>query len=524
MLFNSLIFLFGFLPVAVLGYYAVAALRLEWLRLPFVIVMSLVFYGYWTPQYVILLLISTVGNYALGLLVARARTTVEAGGRNRVLRWLVGGGIVANLAALGYYKYANFFVDNIDWLFGTDTGLERILLPLAISFYTFQQISYVIEVGRGTIRPGGFVPYAAFVIFFPQLIAGPIVHFRELVPQLSARVRLDRMGQNILIGLVIFGIGLTKKTVFADTAALYATPVFDLAAAGAAVNAGAAWGASLAYTLQVYFDFSGYSDMAIGLARMFGVLLPINFHSPLRAGSITGLWQKWHITLGRFVRSYVMQPIATPLARWSAGRGHDRRTAHRYSVLLPMFLAMVVIGVWHGAGWNFALFGALHGFFMVINEVWTFRRRQRKAAPLPGWLTGVVDRGGGHVLTVVAFVFAVVPFRAETEAATGRMYAAMAGFGGGGDPVALLWPLGLAGFVVVAAGGLAIVFLLPNTQQIMRRIHPALDWALWQDSDTPPVRFIWRPTPVMMALGGVVLALGVVFILRGSTEFIYFNF
>ena len=492
---------------------------------PFLILISLVFYDYWTPQYVILLGISAVANYALGLWIAQ---TIDAGqDRRRVL--LVTLGVLGNLAALGYYKYANFLVDTLDALLGTGFAIERIILPLAISFYTFQQICYIVDIGRGTVWPGGFVPYVSFAVFFPHLIAGPIVHFRELTPQLVARPRLDRAVQSILIGAIIFGIGLTKKTVFADSAALYSSPVFDLAQAGGVVSAGAAWGAGFAYTLQVYFDFSGYSDMAIGLARMFGVLLPINFHSPLRAGSITGLWRQWHITLGRIVRTHVLQPMATLLTRWSAGRGHDRATGHRYGVLLPTFLAMVVIGIWHGAGWNFVLFGALHGTYMVINEAWSFRRRQRKAAPLPVWLTGVIDRGGGHVLTLLAFVVAVVPFRAASEAATWRMFAAMAGWGGdgGGDIGGLaadIWPLGLVGFGLTLGLGYLIVFIMPNTQQIMQVTLPALDWAQWAGVDHPPLRLTWRPTWLWAVLGGAVLCLGMVFILRGSTEFIYFNF
>ena len=518
MLFNSLIFIFGFLPLAVAGYYALAALRLEPLRLPYVVLISLVFYGYWTPHYVLLLSVSVIANYALGRGIGAARDV----GRQRLGSALVALGVIANLGALGYYKYANFFLQNLNHVLGTDLTLGRIILPLAISFYTFQQLSYLIEGGRGSFRPGGFFSYAAFVIFFPQLIAGPIVHFQELAPQLRPPPRLDRALQNILIGLVIFGIGLSKKTIFADTAALYASPVFDLAASGQAPGPGAAWGAAFAYTLQVYFDFSGYSDMAIGLARMFGILLPLNFHSPLRAGSISALWRRWHMTLGRFVRAYILQPLATPLTRWSAQRGHGRTTGHAYAVLLPTFFAMLAIGIWHGAGWNFVLFGTLHGSYIVVNEAWSFRRRQRRRKPLPAWLTGFVDRGGGHLLTLVAFVVAAVPFRAASAHTTATFYAAMSGFGaadGTGD-----WPLGATGLALVLAVGYIVVFVFPNTQQIMRRIGPALDWADWRNVDRPPLRLTWMPTPGWTILGGVVLGLGVAFILRGTTEFIYFNF
>ncbi|MDH5530635.1 MAG: hypothetical protein OEY05_11410 [Paracoccaceae bacterium] len=520
MLFNSLIFILGFLPVAVGGYYALAALRLEMLRLPFIILISLFFYGYWTPQYTILLTISTVLNYAFGRWIGDA----AAKGQYRIRSLLVTSGVVLNLLALGYYKYANFFLNNLNSLVDTGLTLDRIILPLAISFYTFQQIAYLVDVGRGTVKSGGFLSYVAFVIFFPQLIAGPIVHFQELVPQLIKKPRLDRALQNILIGLIIFAIGLTKKTVFADSAALFASPVFDMARDGTTPGLAAAWGAAFAYTLQVYFDFSGYSDMAIGLARMFGMKLPLNFHSPLRAGSISGLWQQWHMTLGRFVRSYVLQPLAAPLARWSANKGHDRKTGHRYSVMLPMFISMVVIGVWHGAGWNFVLFGALHGLYMVINEAWNFRKRQRKAKPLPAWMTTLMDRGGGHVLTVLAFVVAAIPFRAATEAATARMYGGMIGVGGDTSSLGDLWPMGLAGLGATVFIGYLIVFLMPNTQQIMKVVDPALDWARWSEITPPVVKICWRPTVFWTIIGGAILCLGIAFILRGSTEFIYFNF
>ncbi len=518
MLFNSLVFIFGFLPVVLAGYYLLAALRLERLRLLFIILTSLVFYGYWTPEYTVLFGISVTLNHLTGRAIATARD----GGRMSLAGWLVVLGVVLNLAALGYYKYANFFVDTLNAALGTEMILARIVLPLAISFYTFQQIAYLVDIGRGIVRPGGFLSFTAFVIFFPHLIAGPITQYQDLAPQLAARPRLDRALQNILIGLVIFGIGLAKKTIFADTAALYASPVFDAAAAGSVPGMLAAWGAALAYTLQIYFDFSGYSDMAIGLARMFGVLLPLNFHSPLRAGSISGLWRQWHMTLGQFVRVYILQPIATPLARWSARRGHDRVTGHRYAVLLPTFVAMLVIGIWHGAGWNFVIFGALHGAYMVINEAWTFRRRQRKRPPLPVWLTAPVDRGGGHVLTLLAFVVASVPFRAVDEATTARMWTGMLGGGGAALPEA--WPLGVAGLLTILAAGYLMVYLMPNTQQMMRNIYPALDWDQWDGVTEAPVRLVWAPTWPWMLAAGAVLCLGIVFILRGSSEFIYFNF
>jgi len=518
MLFNSFIFLLGFLPVAVAGYYLLVWLKLEVLRLPFLVIMSLIFYGYWTPEYTVLLAISVGLNYGLG------RWIIALPESSGLKRWLVILGVLGNLAALGYFKYANFFVDNLNAALGTGWHLETILLPLAISFYTFQQIAFLVDVGRGQVHPGGLIGYTAFVIFFPQLIAGPIVHFRELAPQLAERPRLKRALENILIGLIIFGIGLVKKTVFADTAALYASPVFDAARDGTAPGMIEAWGAAFAYTLQVYFDFSGYSDMAIGLARMFGFKLPINFHAPLRSTSITELWRRWHITLGRFVQSYVHQPLSIPLARWSAERGHGRWTGLGLSSLLPTFLAMVIIGVWHGAGWTFFIFGAMHGGYMVINEAWNFAtKKRRRGQILPVWMGEIFSGWRGQVLTLIAFVVAAVPFRADGVSAVGRIFSGMLGMNGQGN-VAETWPVGAAGLWIVLLLGYGLVYLTPNTQQIMSRSDPALDWDRWSKVDDPVVPVKWAPTPVWAFIGGAVLVLGLVFILRGTTEFIYFNF
>lgn len=518
MLFNSLVFILGFLPVAVIGYYALAATRLTVLRLHFLVLMSLIFYGYWTPQYTVLLAVSVIGNYGLGLMISAERT--GAG----VRRALVILGVLLNLGALGYFKYANFFMDNLSLLFGAGFAIEKIVLPLAISFYTFQQVAFLVDLGRGHIRLGGPVSYAAFVIFFPQLIAGPIVQFQELVPQLVARPRLRRALENILIGLTIFGLGLFKKTVLADTAALYASPVFDAARDGDAPGLAASWGAAFAYTLQVYFDFAGYSDMAIGLSRLFGVKLPLNFHSPLRSRSINDLWRRWHMTLGRFVRTYVFSPLSLPLARWSAGRGHGRWKGQFVSVLLPLFISMVIIGVWHGAGWTFFLFGAMHGGYMVINEAWTFARRRRKGQGRPPeWLAALFTGWRARALTLVAFVVAVVPFRAEGMAAVGRIFAGMIGLNGPSG-FAAAWPLGVGGLLAILAIGYLIVLLAPNTQQIMARTGPALDWPQWREVGLPVVSFSWRPTPLWCFVGGVAFLLGLAFILRGTTEFIYFNF
>lgn len=518
MLFNSIVFIFAYLPIVLIGYYAISASPFNFVRLQFLALASLVFYGYWAPEYVILIVFAMCVNYVIALIMSRERTL------DSTRKLLVSIGIIFNLGLLFYFKYFNFFIDNVNYVAGTNITIESIILPLAISFFTFQKIAFLFDLYRRKITLESFGNFSAFVLFFPQLIAGPVVHYSEVSPQLKDRPKLNAAAANILVGLTIFGIGIFKKTVLADSFALYASPVFDAAAGGAAPSFAGAWIAAFAYTLQIYFDFSGYSDMAIGLARMFGVRFPLNFHSPLRANNMSELWRRWHMTLSRFVQSYIFQPLQVPMARLAAERTRTRLGMFALSTAAPTFLSMLIIGVWHGAGWNFVIFGALHGFYVVANETWTFlRRRFRKK--------GVV-RPTHHVvfarlLTVTAFVFATVPFRAADVGVTLAFFRAMLPFGGfqaqGFDWAAAV-PFGAAGAALALIIGYLIVSLAPNTQQIMTRTEPALEWDKWSKVDVPPINIQWNPTWAWTAAAATALFLGVAFIQRGTTEFIYFNF
>ena len=307
--------------------------------------------------YVLLLYASLSVNLVIGRLIEGARETGKPGVSTLYLVVGLGG----NLTFLGYFKYANFFVTTVNDAAGTTFVLQHVLLPLGISFYTFQKIAYLVDVARGEVRNRNFVHYSLFVLFFPQLIAGPIVHFRELAPQFLRR-GLGRFAMsNIVVGVVLFGTGLFKKTVIADTAAQFATPVFDSAEAGAIIQVGDAWMAALSYAIQVYFDFSGYSDMAIGLARMFGIRLPLNFHSPYRASSIIDYWRRWHMTLQRFVVDYMFQPLSVSLARAAGGWGLGFWGNFLVAVALPTIVVFLFVGLWHGAGWTFVFFGLIQG-------------------------------------------------------------------------------------------------------------------------------------------------------------------
>src|SRR5579859_2518053 len=343
MLFSSYTFLFQFLPAVALAF---AAARRHSPRAGILVlaVASLFFYGAWKPIYLLLLIASIGANFSLGLLM-------EDGSRRRAVGML---GVALNLALLCYFKYTNFIFDNINVLTGAPLPLLNIVLPLGISFFTFQQIAYLVDVMRGARVERDIVSYTLFVSFFPHLIAGPLVHHAEMIPQFK-RGRTGRSSVLAARGLAIFAAGLFKKVVIADNLAQFVSPVFTHLDAGGGVTMPWAWLATLSYTLQIYFDFSGYSDMAVGLALLFGIRLPVNFRSPYKALSITDFWRRWHITLSRFLRDYLYIPLG-------GNRLGERR---RY---LNLMLTMLLGGLWHGAGWNFLIWGGLHGVYLSLNH------------------------------------------------------------------------------------------------------------------------------------------------------------
>ena len=327
----------------------------------------------------------------------------------------------------------------------------------------------------------------------------------------------------IYVGLTIFAIGLFKKAVIADSAALYATPVYDAALAGGTVGLLAAWKAATCYTLQLYFDFSGYSDMALGLARMFGIKLPPNFHSPLRAASIIEYWRRWHMTLQQFIVAYMHQPLVVPLTRWGAERGYGKWQMYTLTTAGPTVILFLVIGFWHGAAWTFVIFGLMHGVYLSVNEFWRmWRRKARKKAPpkLP-------DMIFYHALTLICVAAANVVFRAESVASAVAIWTGMVRLSDLGTLPQILPATAVEMitepllFVLVCA---ALIGFFPNTQQIMGRYTPILNWQRWKHVAPPAVRLTWRPSLPWAIYTGVVLFLGVAFISRGQTEFIYFNF
>lgn len=522
MLFNSFLFIFGFLPLSLVVFYGISRVSRRGGAVALSL-LSLGFYAWWRPVYLWLLLGSIIFNYVVGGRIQRAWAAGQLG---RVKVWL-GFGLVADLGLLGYFKYANFFVENLSVLTGRDITLARIALPLAISFFTFQKIAYLVDSARGEAKKTSFLEFTLFATFFPQLIAGPIVHYSEIIPQIRSSAFGRLSGQNILVGLAIFAIGLFKKSVLADTFGSYADPLYHLAQQGHAFDLSTAWIAAATYTLQLYFDFSGYSDMAIGLARMFGVLLPLNFHSPLRSPNIIDYWRRWHMTLQRFIVSYVFQPLSLPFNRWGARRGLRGWPFFAVGIAAPTFISFVLIGLWHGAGWTFIWFGIVHAIYVCVNEVWRQNRKDhnrklRKQGLKPKQPTFAAT-AAYHAITLFAVVFANVLFRADSVWAAINLWRGMVGLTGlsvSSDYAAYH----SAGLLLIVILGAAIVAILPNTQQIMKLYRPAINWTEWRTIAPALMPWTWRATVPGLLFIGVVLFFGIEFIQRGQAVFLYFNF
>lgn len=520
MLFNSNVFIFGFLPACLIGFYSLARFSRQWAK-AFLMLASFAFYGWWNVQYVPLLAGSVVFNYWVGRQIQAAVTTNHI---TVVKLWRIFG-IAANLGLLGYFKYTNFLIDNVNMALGTEFTFHHIILPLGISFFTFQKIAYLIDSARGQIKQSGFVGFALFAVFFPQLISGPIVRYDEVYPQFEARRFFPAAKHNIMIGLVIFAIGLFKKTVIADTAGGIVAPLFDAAAHGASFGVWTGWIAASTYTVQLYFDFSSYSDMAIGLARMFGIALPLNFHSPLRASNIIDYWRRWHMTLQRFMVSYLYQPLSLVFARRAAARGMDRWPTFLIAVAVPAFITFLVIGIWHGAGWTFVLFGAIHASYVCINEAWReyqkHRRRRlkiatRDSAPTPMLLLFF------HALTIFCVMIANVVFRSDRVATAGVIFKGMFGRSGmAGEGPQMPGIPALLSFMLVAS---LLIAVMPNTQQILGCYCPAVNWRQWRAVAPSLVTYRWRPDLVGIIGAGAVLFVALAFIQRGEAVFLYFNF
>ena len=500
MVFSSFEFIYLFLPPVLIGFLFLRWFGSERGIIWWLIAASIAFYAWWSPLHLILLIGSVIVNFALHrLILARKSKTVLIAG------------IVGNLATLGYFKYADFFIATINPLLTEQLPMLQIVLPLAISFFTFQQISFLYDTYKGDIADCDFSKYCLFVVFFPQLIAGPIVLQKDTIPQFRLSVFRSKLVLNLAVGGTLFAIGLFKKIVLADGVAPVVNLVFGHADAGAAVPIEAAWLGAIAYTFQIYFDFSGYCDMALGLARMFGIRLPINFNSPYQARSIVDFWRRWHITLSRFLRDYLYIPLG----------GNMKGPARRYFNLMA---TMVLGGLWHGAAWTFVFWGLLHGFYLIVNHGWNLFAKQAFAnVKVPSIISAILSQSITMLAVIVAWVF----FRAETFNGATAILQGMAGLETATD--AKLWKGLLATsadqwvqFVVLGA----IVFFFPNSIQLLRRYRPVTEFAkslksgaLWQD-------LIWRPSSRWTLAASVLTVVAIIqlYRLEDMTEFIYFNF
>jgi D-alanyl-lipoteichoic acid acyltransferase DltB (MBOAT superfamily) len=518
MLFNSYVFLCGFLPVA-LTLFALCGRAGRDAALLWLIVASAVFYAWWRPLNVALIAPSILINFCLARLLLQWRDARPGRARAALLA-----GILFNICFLGYFKYRNFFLGVAGDVAGMHPVLTRLILPLGISFITFQKIAFLIDVQAGRVSAFSLRDYALFVLFFPQLVAGPIVHYREMMPQFHAsRGRLR--AEDAAVGISLFCAGLFKKGVLADGVAVYVSPIYAAAAAGGHPALLDGWIAALGYTLQIYFDFSGYTDMALGLARLFGIVLPPNFNSPLRATSIIDFWLRWHISLTRFLTAYIYNPLTLALTRRRLARGQSvlgRKadvSAFISLLVFPTMLTMAVSGLWHGAGYNFVIWGVMHGMFLTINHGWRFMR--------PKGAFGL-----GFPLTFGAVVTAMVMFRADTPGTAWRIWQGMACAQGIALPQAILAHVGKVSWAHAGFGSgaallhalgwvaalLAVALLCPNSMQILAAYRPALGIRAGG-----PVWFAWRPNAVWAIGVGVAAAAG--FLSLGQlSEFLYWQF
>jgi alginate O-acetyltransferase complex protein AlgI len=478
MLFNSWLFILVFLPIALAGYFRLGRsgnlAPVLWLALA-----SLVFYSVSNWQFVPLLIASVAFNYFIGwLLIARQLRSTT---RFAVLT----AGVTVDLLVLGIFKYAGFFAANLNAMFSTGFTVN-ILLPVGISFYTFTQIAFLVDAYSGNVARYGLPHYALFVTYFPHLIAGPILHHRDMIPQFESGRTKRPDPHLILCGLIIFAIGLFKKTCLADGIQPLVAPAFG----ANTPSFDQAWIGALAYTFQLYFDFSGYSDMAIGISLMFGIFLPLNFNSPYKATSIIDFWRRWHMTLSQFLRDYLYIPLG----------GNRRGPVLRY---VNLTITMLLGGLWHGAAWTFVAWGALHGVYLCINHAWS------NYGPAVAPRFARMAELAAFVLTFLSVVVAWVFFRADSISSATFVLSRMA------DPTNIVFGRGEIANAMLIAVYIAIAWFAPNTQAVMGYDHR--NRVVGEDSGT------WLRRPGFLYAAAAVLAFGVLGISQHS-EFIYFRF
>jgi alginate O-acetyltransferase complex protein AlgI len=539
MLFNSYSFIFFFIPITVAGYFLFGRIRRDW-ALGWLALASLLFYACWNPLNVLIMAPSVAINYGLARLLVRLS---DEDSPHPAAKYVLAAGLIFNILFLGYFKYINFARTTLNDMFGTGLILETLILPLGISFITFQKIAFLFDVHGGRVKDFTFRDFALFVLFFPQLVAGPIVHYREMVPQFQAAT--GKLNQNDLaIGLTLFVFGLFKKVVLADSIGPLVTPIYEQASAGKPISLFFAWMAAFGYTLQIYFDFSGYSDMALGLARLFGFRMPQNFNSPLRSSSIIDFWLRWHMTLTRFLTAYVYNPLSLNLTRKRLAKGLKGLSGRNTSIsafitllLFPTILTMLLSGIWHGAGYTFIVWGLLHGIFLSANHAW--RISVPKIWP-KSWSYDRIMTPVGYVLTLVLVAISMIFFRASTMGGALNIFKGLFGLNGMALPFGIhehlgAGPMAKLGVTVVTWESrdfvkmallipalLAIALFLPNTQEVLAKYEPSMGFKS-APARRGRVQVVWSPS-LAWGIGVAAAAMIAIYQLAGPSEFLYWQF
>ena len=463
MLFNSFEFMLLFLPITLVVYFLLLRKHLTIAARSWLLFASLFFYSWWDIKYLPLILGSILFNYTIGGLLAE----YDASAKKPVSKKSIFlAGIIANIALLCWFKYMDFFIGTTNGLLGTQLPLLKIVLPLGISFFTITQIAFLVDAYEGLVEERNLLNYALFVTFFPHLLAGPILHHSEMMPQFERLRNKVLNWKNLYLGLTLFFLGLFKKVILADTFSAWASAGFDTTQPLTLIPA---WLTSLSYTFQLYFDFSGYSDMALGVGWMFNISLPINFNSPYKATGMIDFWKRWHITLTNFVTTYLYTPILRAFGSITFTNS-----------LVAIFLAMLISGFWHGAGWNFIVWGGMHGAGLVVNHYW-----KKKKHKMPAWLGWLITFN----FVNISFVF----FRARSLEGAGQILGGMAGMNG----IMLHRSLGKFTWLqdmgitfgkwldaikgndetwVMAIVALIIVAFLKNSMEIVSRVRPSWGW------------------------------------------------
>ena len=487
--FNSYPY-FLFLGLAVLGFHLLEARALTGRRV-FLLLASYAFYAWWRADFLLLLAGSTLVNYALGREIEQRRA------RGLARRPLLIAGLVFNLGLIATFKYAGLLAGTANHIFGLGLPLPDFFLPLAISFFTFEQISYLVDADAGKTHHYSLLDYALFVAYFPHLIAGPIVRHNDLIPQFR---HLRARNDDLASGVTLFTIGLSKKSLIADNLAPFADAIFNAAGRGTHLGATDSWLGMLFFAFQIYFDFSAYSDMALGSSVMLGIRLPVNFHSPYKAASIIEFWRRWHISLSAFLRDYLYISLG----------GNRQGPPRRY---MNLFITMLLGGLWHGASWTFMLWGGLHGLYLSINHAYrhvTKGRRAPVALKLP-------LHAASLALTFLATSLAWILFRAPDLASARNVAEGLVGMGH--SAVVSFSPLAAVALLLL----FGMVWFMPNSMELMWRYKPALP-SPYHNQLVKPARFLsWKPTPRNAAAYGL-LCIVAVLALSNLKPFIYFQF